>query len=56
MLRTFNCGVGMIAVVAPAEADTLIAHLTAAGETAFVAGALVARADDPVTFEGSLAL
>jgi phosphoribosylformylglycinamidine cyclo-ligase len=56
MLRTFNCGVGMIAIVAPTEAETLIAHLNAAGETAFVAGALVERADAPVTFEGTIGL
>jgi phosphoribosylformylglycinamidine cyclo-ligase len=56
MLRTFNCGVGMIAVIAPAEADALIAHLSENGETAWVAGALVDRADDAVTFEGTLAV
>ena len=56
MLRTFNCGVGMIAVVAASEAAALVAHLTAAGETAYVVGALVDRADAPVTFEGTLAL
>jgi phosphoribosylformylglycinamidine cyclo-ligase len=56
MLRTFNCGVGMIAVIAPSEAEALIAHLTEAGETAWVAGALVDRADDAVTFEGTLKL
>ena len=34
MLRTFNCGVGMICVIAPAEAERLVAHLNAQGESA----------------------
>ncbi|MEZ5710693.1 MAG: phosphoribosylformylglycinamidine cyclo-ligase [Blastomonas sp.] len=33
MARTFNCGVGMVLVVAPEEADSLAADLAAAGET-----------------------
>jgi phosphoribosylformylglycinamidine cyclo-ligase len=56
MLRTFNCGVGMLAVVPASEADALIAHLTAAGETAARVGVLTERTGDPVTFEGKLAL
>jgi len=56
MLRTFNCGVGMLAVVSTAEAETLVAHLTAAGETAAVVGHLAERTAEPVTFEGHLAL
>ncbi len=56
MLRTFNCGVGMLAVVPPEDAEQLIASLTDSGERSYVVGALVDRADAPVTFEGSLAL
>lgn len=56
MLRTFNCGVGMLAAVAPAHADKLIAHLEAAGETAAIVGHLQPRASEAVTFEGRLAL
>jgi phosphoribosylformylglycinamidine cyclo-ligase len=56
MLRTFNCGVGMLCVVPPSEADALIAHLTAAGETAALCGHLTERTGEPVTFEGKLAL
>jgi phosphoribosylformylglycinamidine cyclo-ligase len=56
MLRTFNCGVGMLAVIAEAEADALVAHLAAAGETAARVGQLVARSGEPVTFSGTLAL
>jgi phosphoribosylformylglycinamidine cyclo-ligase len=56
MLRTFNCGVGMLVAVTPEDADTLVAHLTAAGEIASVVGKLTARTGEPVTFEGKLAL
>jgi phosphoribosylformylglycinamidine cyclo-ligase len=38
MYRTFNCGIGMIAVVAPADVDTALAALEAAGETASIIG------------------
>ncbi|HEY4200112.1 MAG TPA: phosphoribosylformylglycinamidine cyclo-ligase [Devosiaceae bacterium] len=56
MLRTFNCGVGMLAAVEPADAERLIAQLTAAGETAAIIGSLTERSGEPVTFEGALAL
>ncbi|WP_421837347.1 phosphoribosylformylglycinamidine cyclo-ligase [Novosphingobium sp.] len=42
MARTFNCGVGMVLAVAADEAPALIADLTAAGETAFPIGTIVA--------------
>jgi phosphoribosylaminoimidazole synthetase len=38
MARTFNCGIGMAAVVAPEQADGVKAALEAAGETVFVIG------------------
>ncbi len=38
MARTFNCGVGMALVVAPEEADAVVAELTTAGETVFAIG------------------
>ena len=56
MLRTFNCGVGMLAVVATAEADALVDALAAAGEQAAVIGALAPRRGTPVAFRGQLAL
>ncbi len=56
MLRTFNCGVGMICVIAPAEAERLVAHLEAQGEKAAVVGTITARTGEPVTFDGKLAL
>ncbi|MET3897223.1 phosphoribosylformylglycinamidine cyclo-ligase [Devosia sp. UYZn731] len=56
MLRTFNCGVGMLVAVAPDDAARLVEQLTAAGETAAVVGQLTARTGEPVTFQGALAL
>lgn len=38
MLRTFNCGVGMIIAVAPEDADHALAHLAASGEQAWPIG------------------
>ena len=38
MYRTFNCGVGMIIVVAEENAEQAIEHLNAAGESAFLIG------------------
>ena len=40
--RTFNCGVGFILIVKPANAAAVLAGLLDAGETAFVCGQLVA--------------
>jgi phosphoribosylformylglycinamidine cyclo-ligase len=38
MVRTFNCGIGMILVVAAGEADHVSARLEQAGETIFRIG------------------
>ena len=38
--RAFNCGVGLVLAVDPAKADGVITALNAAGETAWVIGAL----------------
>jgi phosphoribosylformylglycinamidine cyclo-ligase len=43
LVRTFNCGIGMVAVVAAADADMVVAALNAANETAFVIGKIVPR-------------
>ena len=48
MARTFNCGVGMIAIVSPGRADDAEAVLTAKGETVYRIGRIVeAIADGP---------
>jgi phosphoribosylformylglycinamidine cyclo-ligase len=44
MARTFNCGIGMVAVVGAAEVDGVTAELTKAGETVHSIGRIVARA------------
>jgi phosphoribosylformylglycinamidine cyclo-ligase len=41
MLRTFNCGIGMVAVTEPGCADDVIAALTRAGEAVVRLGAVV---------------
>jgi phosphoribosylformylglycinamidine cyclo-ligase len=46
MRRTFNCGVGMVAVVADADADRAIEQLEAAGETAWRVGRIVPGSQD----------
>jgi phosphoribosylformylglycinamidine cyclo-ligase len=38
MARTFNCGIGMVAIVAASDAETVIARLGEAGEQARVIG------------------
>ncbi|HWJ73001.1 MAG TPA: phosphoribosylformylglycinamidine cyclo-ligase [Kaistia sp.] len=54
MLRTFNCGVGMIVVVAPEAADAVAALLADEGEKVMRLGSLVPG--EGVIFSGSLAL
>lgn len=58
MLRTFNCGVGMIAVVAAEDAARVGEILTAEGETVFTLGRMVARQEGaPGTlYSGTLTL
>ncbi|KAI1375905.1 phosphoribosylamine--glycine ligase [Hypoxylon crocopeplum] len=43
MARTFNNGVGMVAVVSPADAEAVKAELEMAGETVYTIGKLTAR-------------
>ena len=52
ILKTFNCGIGMILVVAEEEAEALTKVLEAAGETVTKLGAITETAG--VTYEGSL--
>jgi phosphoribosylformylglycinamidine cyclo-ligase len=58
MLRTFNCGIGMVAVVETARADAVAAVLTQAGETVVRLGCVEAASGDAprVAFSGRLDL
>jgi phosphoribosylformylglycinamidine cyclo-ligase len=44
MVRVFNCGIGMVVVLAKSEADKALASLKAQGLTAWVVGEVVERA------------
>ena len=46
MVRTFNCGIGMVVIVSQADAAAALNHLAAAGEQAWVIGAIQARSGD----------
>jgi phosphoribosylformylglycinamidine cyclo-ligase len=50
MYRTFNCGIGMVIVVAPGDVDAALACLKEGGETASVIGS-VARGTRGVVIE-----
>jgi phosphoribosylformylglycinamidine cyclo-ligase len=47
MLRVFNCGIGMVLVVAAADAEAAMAQLRAAGEQVFRIGTLEAATGAP---------
>ena len=38
MFRTFNCGIGMVVIVAKEDADDVLGQLRAAGESTYVIG------------------
>ncbi|MBP4043737.1 phosphoribosylformylglycinamidine cyclo-ligase [Chromobacterium violaceum] len=46
MYRTFNCGIGMVVVVAPEHAEQALALLREAGETVYRIGQVRERQDD----------
>jgi phosphoribosylformylglycinamidine cyclo-ligase len=55
MLRTFNCGIGLIVICAPGEVENVCRALQDQGETVKPVGALIAGGSGPrVSFSGSL--
>ena len=52
MERTFNMGVGMVAVLAPEDADRALAVLTARHVPSWVVGTVAAGGDGAVTMHG----
>jgi len=56
MLRTFNCGIGMIVIAKKSKAEELLEFLNENGEEAILLGELNRRGADPVEFNGKLAL
>ncbi|MET3792636.1 phosphoribosylformylglycinamidine cyclo-ligase [Aquamicrobium terrae] len=56
MMRTFNCGIGMVIVVASGQAAQVAAVLQEAGETVTSIGRIVPRRDAGVIYRGTIGL
>ncbi|GAA0771739.1 phosphoribosylformylglycinamidine cyclo-ligase [Roseibium denhamense] len=56
MLRTFNCGIGMVLVVDEAEAEKVKDALSNAGETVVEIGRIEKQGDAPLLFDNTLGL
>jgi phosphoribosylformylglycinamidine cyclo-ligase len=57
MLRTFNCGIGMIVVTARQNAEAVMSAFAQAGETAIRIGEVTPAPDEPrVVYDGALDL
>jgi phosphoribosylaminoimidazole synthetase len=56
MMRTFNCGIGMVAVVSGGQAAQIAAILQEAGETVTPIGRIVPRRDVGVIYRGTIGL
>jgi phosphoribosylformylglycinamidine cyclo-ligase len=56
MIRTFNCGVGLVLAVDAVATDSVRAALEQNGETIIELGKVVSREATPVLFEGQLGL
>lgn len=54
LLATFNCGVGMVVMVAANDVDRVRAALSASGETVLVLGHVIARENEAVVIEKPL--
>lgn len=56
MVRTFNCGIGMIVIVPPEQAGAALEHFQAQGEPCVIIGQIETRESDAVIYEGELSL
>lgn len=56
LLRTFNCGIGMIAIVAPDGVDAVTEALAASGETVVTLGEVVEASGERVLYDNALDL
>jgi phosphoribosylformylglycinamidine cyclo-ligase len=57
MLRTFNCGIGMIAIAAPKDAAAVMQAFSQADEKAVTIGSVMrASGDARVVYDGTLDL
>ena len=56
MLRTFNCGAGMMLVVPSTAVAAVTAALAASGQTVVAVGEIAPRDDEPVAYSGTLDL
>jgi phosphoribosylformylglycinamidine cyclo-ligase len=57
MLRTFNCGIGMIVIVSPKDAAAVAQAFTKAGENVVTLGEVITSAGEPrVVYDGKLDL
>lgn len=56
MMRTFNCGIGMVLIVAAGQAAQVAAVLQEGGETVTPIGRIVPRRDAGVIYRGTIAL
>jgi len=55
LLRTFNCGIGMVAVIDKLRAEEVLHHFEDLGLPAFIIGLMEPRSEDkPVKFSGKL--
>ena len=55
MLRTFNCGIGFVLMVAPSDVEETLRVLQDAGESPVVIGQIQPRTEQSVVFHGAFA-